>query len=160
MRTPLLLPLCFAVDALAIALLSQYGFGTYPCDLCIMQRYPYGVVIAVASIGLLFARYRTSFWLWFIIIAAFMTTAGTASYHFGVEQGWVTGPDSCSTSSEGLESLDALKAQILGAALVSCADVGASFLGLSMAGWNALYATFCTIITFILYKKVRNESTE
>ena len=32
---------------LGAALVSQYGFGLYPCDLCIKQRIPYAVLIVL-----------------------------------------------------------------------------------------------------------------
>ncbi len=153
-RHPALLPLCGGLGALGMALLSQYGFGTHPCDLCIMQRYPYGVVAALALLALWAHRKPPlRLILWLAIIAAFLTTSGIASYHFGVEQGWVAGPDSCSTNTQGGQDLDSLRAQIMGAPLVSCSDVGASFLGLSMAGWNAFYGLGCALFSMIIYRR-------
>jgi disulfide bond formation protein DsbB len=38
--------------AIIMALISQYGFGLYPCHLCIWQRIPYIFVIILTIIGL------------------------------------------------------------------------------------------------------------
>ena len=45
----------FATSALIIALISQYAFGLAPCNLCVIQRYPYGFVIVFALLGFLHA---------------------------------------------------------------------------------------------------------
>ncbi len=145
-RYPFLIPLGLASAAVGMALLSQYGFGTHPCDLCLLQRYPYAVIVALGLAGLAIKHSRFRQGLYYLILLAFLTTGGIAAYHVGVEQGWVKGPSGCSIEASGSSSLDALKAEILGAPLVSCSDVGASFLGLSMAVWNALYALACMIL--------------
>jgi disulfide bond formation protein DsbB len=36
--------------------------------------------------------------------------------------------------------MDALRESLLNAPLVACNDVAAQFLGISMAGWNVIYA--------------------
>ena len=39
------------VIPLAGALVSQYGFGFHPCHFCLLQRYPYLVVIAAGVLS-------------------------------------------------------------------------------------------------------------
>ena len=160
-RYEMIVPFILALSALVVALLSQYGFGKHPCDLCITQRIPYGVVLFAACAGFfVHQRRNTVVLLWLIIIIAFITTAGIGAYHAMVELGWVKGPDSCSAKTAATASLDMMKAQILGAPLVSCANVSVSFLSVSMAGWNAIYAIGCAIISSILINKRRIISYE
>ena len=45
-----------AALALATAFMSQYVYELQPCVLCIYQRWPYGVVIALSVLGLAFSR--------------------------------------------------------------------------------------------------------
>jgi disulfide bond formation protein DsbB len=137
--------------ALAFAYMSQYLWGSIPCELCLLQRYPYMVVIVVALLGLWqkqFAGVRNV-----IIIAGFMLTAGIAAYHVGVEQGLIDAPESCTAASAIGASLEELKAAILNAPKVSCKDVGASFAGISMAGWNMVYGIISAIIIGVLWRK-------
>ncbi len=41
-----------SVAALVAALISQYGFGMQPCELCLYQRIPFAVVILLSVLGL------------------------------------------------------------------------------------------------------------
>jgi disulfide bond formation protein DsbB len=113
------------------------------------------VVIVLALLGLWqkqFAGVRNV-----IIIAGFILTAGIAAYHVGVEQGLINAPESCSSSSNAGASLEELKAAILNAPKVSCKDVGASFAGISMAGWNMVYGIMSAIIIGVLWRKQRRK---
>ena len=146
-----LIPFALAAGALGVALISQYGFGKHPCDLCILQRIPYLVVMVAAVALLVVAKSRTMcLALWGVVIVAFLATCGIGAYHAMVELGWIAGPDSCSAQSGATDSLAAMKAQIMGAALVSCNNVSVSFLGISMAAWNALYALGCAGVSVFL----------
>ncbi len=140
-----LLFLCSA-GPLGLALLSQYGFGLHPCELCIWQRYPYGVLISLAILALLLSR-----WLRVLMIISggvWAVEAALAFYHAGVEQHWWRSATGCSASGVAA-SLEALKAQIMGAPLVACDMPEFVLLGLSMAGWNALYSL--AMVLFIAY---------
>ena len=45
-----------AAFALIMALIAQYGFNLDPCILCIIQRYPFGIIIALGLIGAFVSR--------------------------------------------------------------------------------------------------------
>jgi disulfide bond formation protein DsbB len=68
--------------------------------------------------------------------------AVTASYHAGVEwHGW-PGPDTCTGDLVAAPSSVAeLLAQLQNKPVVPCDEAAWVFLGLSMAGWNALLST-------------------
>jgi disulfide bond formation protein DsbB len=99
------------------------------------QRYGFGVAIGFAVIAL-FVDSR-----FFVNLAAFalFVNSTIAAYHFGIEQDWWEGFQTCSGAAT-VGSLDDLRAEILGAAVVRCDDMGWLFLGVSMAGWNVLYS--------------------
>lgn len=127
-----------AVAALAIAFAFQYGAGLRPCVLCVYQRYPYGVVIVLAAASLLVdGRWRAL--LLGLAAVALLVDAGIAGFHVGVEMGWWEGTTSCGGGG-GATTLEALKQQVMSAPLVRCDEVAWSFLGLSMAAWNGLFA--------------------
>lgn len=149
---PLYAPIGAALAALSGALISQYIFGAHPCQLCIWQRYPYGAIITLGALAWFMRRHKAA--RLFLVVAGilFLATAAIACYHVGVEQGWVDAPSGCAVSMNPVASLEELKAQIMAAPLVSCKEAGASFLGLSMAAWNALYGLMCAVRCVMLYR--------
>lgn len=123
---------------LLFALVSQYGFGLYPCPLCIWQRWPHLAAVLIGGAALV-APLRI--WPWLGILAA-LATAGIGGFHSGVEQGWWAGLESCAGSLDlGAMSVETLldpSADV--AAPPRCDEVAASFLGVSMASWNMIFS--------------------
>lgn len=132
-----------SVVALAAALGSQYLGGLAPCDLCLWQRVPHGVVI-VTGIGALlwFQGPRERNLLTWLAALSFAVGAGIALYHVGVEQKWIAGPAACSgpASLNAAQTIEELRAQLLGTPVVRCDEIPWELFGISMAGWNALFS--------------------
>lgn len=123
------------------AWIFQYGFGYAPCTLCYWQRYAHMAIIATSA-GLLLTRgvgFVPPRAAAMILILLLLISVAFGAYHAGVELSFWEGPKACSgvgavniDLSDPLAGLDAtIKAP-------SCGDVAWSFLGISMAGWNAL----------------------
>ena len=76
--------------ALATAFISQYVYGLQPCVLCVYQRIPYGIVIALGILGIWFSRGSAKSGPVFLgaIALTFAANAGIAFYHTGVERHW------------------------------------------------------------------------
>ena len=75
-----------ASAALAVAFIAQYIFHLAPCELCLMQRVPYGLVIVF---GVLYAcGLRNDFVILGLMAPAFVVVMGLAGFHVGVEQKW------------------------------------------------------------------------
>ena len=127
-----------SIFALGFALVSQYGFGFHPCELCIWQRWAYGAVIVSA---LLSFRFK---WAFKLMILALVALTALAAYHFGIEQKWWEGFQKCTSAFKG-GTLEELRAQIMGAPVVRCDEASWFFLKLSMAGWNVLYSAFLIV---------------
>ncbi len=68
----------------------------------------------------------------------FLAGAGLGFYHVGVEQHWFQGPTACTASGAAANSVDALRAQLMGRQPVMCDQVQWSLFGISLAGWNLL----------------------
>lgn len=132
-----------AAATLGMAFLAQYGFGLAPCELCLWQRWPYAAAILLGLAAWKLDRARPL--LLGLVALAFAATAAVGVFHFGVEQKWWEGLSGCSGGSTAT-SIDALRAQILAAPVVRCDDIAFSFLGLSMAGWNALWAALLAVL--------------
>ena len=117
------------------ALAFQYLGGLPPCKLCMWQRYPH-----VGAIGIGAVAWLTGLGVLALAgAAAALTTAGVGVYHAGVEWRWWEGPNTCTATGDigGMEASELLD-QILAAPVVRCEEVLWEFLGLSMAGWNAV----------------------
>lgn len=161
-RTLLLLCAGFSVVALASALVGQYVFGLHPCDLCIYQRIPYTLITVMGFAGAFFAEKPKAYYILLTLCAAlFLVDAGIATYHTGVEYGVFAGPTACSNADEGEQTLEEMRAAIMNAPLVTCAQAMAYFAGLSMAAWNALAASagFVGLVLVLRHKrKIRYEA--
>lgn len=151
-----LLILAGSVGPLGFALTSQYGFGLHPCELCIWQRIPYGVLVVVGVLAVLLRRRPV--WmkrLLMLAILLWLIEAGLGLYHVGVEQHWWESAGGCTASSGAGQSLDDLRAAILNAPLVSCDQPEFIFLGLSMAAWNMVLALVLAVCGLYVRIKMR-----
>jgi disulfide bond formation protein DsbB len=140
---------------LSAALIAQYGFELFPCELCLFQRVPYGII---ALFGLAAGMYMPERRLKLAAVLCgllFLVDAGIAGYHTGVEYGIFKGPSACASNSEPGATLEEMRRAIMNAQLVPCDQPMASFLGLSMAAWNTLAATTLAMGVFYLMDRVR-----
>ena len=134
-----------AVGLPAALLAGAYGSeiwgGLFPCEMCWWQRYAHFAALAFALLSLLLARApdrgRSMVWL---AALAILVGGGIGAYHAGVELGIFEGMTRC-TSSVSAGSTDELLKEIMSAPIVRCDEVQFSFLGISMAGWNAILST-------------------
>ena len=122
---------------LGAAYVMQYGFGLEPCELCLYQRYPYMAAVAVLAIGLALGRPRPALALALLL---YLTDAGIALFHTGVEAGIFALPEGCAAAGGPAGDLAELKARLLATEPPRCDRPAAVFLGLSIAAWNALLA--------------------
>lgn len=143
-RLPLLVLLASAI-ALGTAFLAQYWGGLQPCVLCVYQRWPYGVAIALAVVALLLPD-RLRGWAVGLAGLAFLTGGGIAMFHVGVEHGWWEGTAQCGATFKA-DSIEALRAQIMAAPVVRCTDVAWSLGGISMAGFNVIASAILALAT-------------
>lgn len=125
--------------ALAGALGSQYLGGLAPCVLCVYQRYPYVVAIVLAVIALIAAPALARPAL-VLAGVAFLATAGIAAFHVGVEQHWWAGTSECGSAATGGGSIEDLRASLLATPVTPCDTPAFTLLGISMAGYNLVYA--------------------
>lgn len=131
---------------LAGAFAFQYLGGLAPCQLCLWQRWPHAAAILVL---LLWLATRWRIWPWLGALAA-ATTAGIGIFHMGVEQGWWEFLSSCTQGSiAGLSTAELLDPLAAAPEPVRCDAIAWSFLGLSMAAWNALLSALLVILWII-----------
>ena len=119
----------------------QYVLKLPPCPLCLEERLPYHIVIPLSLLLAIAAIVRAPRALivvgFLAIIAAMLISAALGAYHAGVEWRWWPGPTDCSgpmsdfTAKPLLDQLRTLR-------IVRCDEAAWRFLGLSLAGYNAL----------------------
>ena len=131
------LRLAFAVPALLLAgaYVSQYGFGLYPCEMCWWQRWPHFAAIGLALLATLAPPRR----VWIALAAlAIAISGGIGAYHAGVEYGWWESALGC-TGADPF-SFD----------FTRCDEAAWTFLGVSLAGWNALLSIGSAVAIWVL----------
>jgi len=138
----------------------QYIGQLAPCSLCLTQRWPHGIALALgllAMMPIIGAPARR--FLLIMISIAFATTAGIGAYHAGIEYGWFIGPTTCSGNIDG-NTIDELKRQLLAQPVMRCDEVTWSLLGISLAGYNffisSALTTICGISLFVGAKDFRS----
>lgn len=130
-----------SLSALCVAWLAQYGFGLAPCHLCLWQRGAYWAAIALALVAIFAVRHQRLRPLFLGLAGiALLVGAGIALFHVGVEQKWWEGSDACVGGFAGLSGAD-LEAAVMNAPVIRCDEVAFQMFGISMAGYNGLYAT-------------------
>lgn len=124
---------------LAGALGSQYVGGLYPCEMCHWQRWPHyaAVVLALVSFAMRGQPDKGRSFVWLAALAILLSGA-IGAYHAGVEIGVFEGLTQCATTGASGSSANDILADIMATPLVRCDQVQWSFLGMSMAGWNAI----------------------
>ena len=133
------------------ALTSQYAFGYAPCALCMLQRYPYALVMVLGAIALVRPAWTRGALL--LAVPACLASTGLGLFHTGVEQGWWQYESGCTTQTGAAGSLESLREAINASPIVACDQAMLEVLGLSMASWNVLYGLGSALL--LLYMRRR-----
>jgi len=140
--------MAIATATIAGAWFFQLVLGIQPCPMCLEQRYAYYTLIplaALVAIGAARGSPRNALLLGLALLALIaLANAVYGAYHAGVEWGFWKGPTSCTGSlvqfgGNLLDQLDKVK-------VVPCDVVQWRFLGISLAGYNALISALMAAI--------------
>ena len=123
---------------LGSAVISQYWGELAPCELCLLQRWPWAVAIIISLIAILVGSRAPAPWLALLLATVFAVGSALAFYHVGVEKHWFAGPNACTGAATAADTVEALKARILGQMPVRCDEPAWLLWGISLAGWNLL----------------------
>jgi disulfide bond formation protein DsbB len=138
-----LLAIALPAALLAGAFGSEYWGGLVPCVMCWWQRYAHFVALTFALLSLALRTFpdrgRSLVWL---AALAILTSGGIGAYHAGVEAGIFEGLTQCTSTVTGLSGDELLKAVM---AAVPCDQIQFEFLGISMAGWNAILSILAAL---------------
>jgi len=144
----LLLPLALLGGALG----SQYLGGLHPCEMCMWQRWPHPVAIVLALLAFASPAESTRSRALVLLAALAIAVSGCIGvYHAGVEAKIFQGFTQCTAlaTTKGASTAELLK-ELTHAPLVRCDEVQFRFLGISMAGWNAILSLGGAALILIL----------
>ena len=130
----LLVPLALVGAAIG----SQYFASLYPCEMCYWQRYAHFAAIPLALLAFTAPAPAPRARAFTLLAALAIAVSGAIGvYHAGVELGVFEGFTTCTTTAKALSTEELLK-QLMKVPLIRCDQVQWAFLGISMAGWNAI----------------------
>ena len=155
--------LVISLAMLGFAHASERFAGLSPCNLCLKQREVFWGAVVVALVATAWAvisqaRRGTPRIAAFLLFAIFLTGAITAGFHAGGELKWWALPATCSGGTAAdLESLTSLALGVGEPTRIAMCDaVTWRFLGVSMAGWNAVISAALAGFSLLAAKRPKD----
>ena len=148
--------LIFFISLISVitAYFIEYVLGHQPCNLCLIERIPYGLSIVLIILN--YTLIKNEKLVIFLLIIIFLFSLIVSVYHFGIEQGFFEESSVCGVQNNSeITSKDELLKQLQEKS-VSCKDVTFRFFGLSLTSINIILSTFLIgLLTkiFIFYEK-------
>ena len=138
----------FSSIALISAFFIEYVLGHQPCNLCLIERIPYGLSIMI--IMAIFLIKKNQKFLVLLLILIFVFSFAISFYHYGIEEGFFQESSFCGVKSltESINKEDLLKQ--LSEKTISCRDVTFRIFGLSLTSINIVI----NIILIITLSKI------
>ena len=142
--------LIISLVSIISAYFIEYVLGHQPCNLCLIERIPYGLSIILITFNYFFKK-KEKFIILLLILTFFFSFA-ISVYHFGIEQGLFEESGICGLKdSTGIISKEEILKQ-LQEKTVSCKDVTFRIFGLSLTSINILLS----LILITLLTKIYN----
>ena len=143
--------LLFSFVALISAYFIEYVLGHQPCNLCLIERIPYGIS-AILIITILVLKKNQKF-LVLLLILTFIFSLAISFYHYGIEQGFFQESSVCGVRgfNESITKEDLLRQ--LNEKIVSCKDVTFRIFGLSLTSINIVISLLFIITLLKIFNK-------
>ena len=141
----------FSLIALISAYFIEYVLGHQPCNLCLIERIPYGLSLILISL-ILYLKKSEKF-LTLLLILTFIFSFAISFYHLGIEQGIFQESAVCGVKdfSENITKEELLNQ--LNEKTVSCKDVTFRVFGLSLTTINIVISLLFIITLLKIYIK-------
>ena len=143
--------LILSLIALISAFFIEYILGHQPCNLCLIERIPYGLIIILIVSIFILKKNEKFFILLLILTSAFSLLI--SAYHFGIEQGFFEESAVCGVKNftENITKEDLLKQ--LNEKTVSCKDVTFKIFGFSLTSINIVISLLFIITLIKIFSK-------
>jgi len=146
------LKIIFLISLISLisAFFIEYALGYQPCNLCLIQRIPYGLSIILIILNYLQRKNEVFFILLLILIFSFSLII--SFYHFGIEQGFFEESTVCGikNSSDIISKEELLKQ--LQEKTISCKDVTFRIFGFSLTTFNIIISLILVILLIKIFK--------
>ena len=146
------LKIIFSISLISLisAFFIEYALGYQPCNLCLIQRIPYGLSIILIILNYLQRKNEVFFILLLILIFSFSLII--SFYHFGIEQGFFEESTVCGikNSSDIISKEELLKQ--LQEKTVSCKDVTFRIFGFSLTTFNIIISLILVVLLINIFK--------
>ena len=142
----------FIISFVAIisAYFIEYVLGHQPCNLCLIERIPYGLSLFLIIINFIFKKNEK--FIIILLILIFIFSFLISIYHFGIEQEYFKESTVCGlNNANDIISKDELL-KILNEKSVSCRDVTFRVFGLSLTTINIILSLVIFILLIKIYK--------
>jgi len=141
----------FSFTALISAFFIEHALGHQPCNLCLIERIPYGLSIILIMVA--FLTKKNQKFLILLLILTFFFSFAISFYHYGIEQGFFQESSICGLKdfTESITKEDLLKQ--LSEKTISCRDVTFRIFGLSLTSINIVISLLFIITLLKIFKK-------
>jgi disulfide bond formation protein DsbB len=134
----------------------EYVLGHQPCNLCLIERIPYGLGLILIILD--YTLIKNKRFIILLLTLIFVFSLIISFYHFGIEQGFFEESTVCGLKNAlNVISKEELLKQ-LQEKTISCKDVTFRIFGFSLTTINILLSLFLVILTlkiFINYEKLK-----
>ena len=141
----------FSFVSLVSAFFIEYILGHQPCNLCLIERIPYGLSMFI--IMLIFLIKKNQKFLVLLLVLTFIFSFAISFYHYGIEQGFFQESSICGVKNltESFTKEDLLKQ--LSEKTISCKDVTFRIFGLSLTSINIVISLLFIITLLKIFTK-------
>ena len=146
------LHITFLISLISIfsAYFIEYILGHQPCNLCLIERIPYGLSVFLLILNNILKKNEKFIILLLILIFAFSLIVST--YHFAIEQGFLEESAVCGLqNTSNIISKDELLKQ-LQLKTISCKDVTFRIFGFSLTTINIMISLFLVTMSIKVFK--------
>ena len=142
--------LTISLISIIAAFFIEYALGHQPCNLCLIQRIPYGLSIFLIISNYLLKKNKQFVVLLLILIFSFSSLI--SFYHFGIEQGFFKESSVCGLNNtlEIISKEEILKQ--LSEKNISCKDVTFRVFGLSLTSFNIIISLILSILLIYMFR--------
>ena len=149
-NTYLKIILFISLFSIISAFFIEHILGHQPCNLCLIQRIPYGLSIILIIFSYIYKKNEKFIILLLILLFAFSLII--SSYHFGIEQGFLKESAVCGLkdATEVISKEELLKQ--LNQKIISCKDVTFKIFGFSLTTFNVLISAVLLIILVKIFQ--------
>ena len=141
----------FSFIALISAFFIEYVLGHQPCNLCLIERIPYGLSIMIIMAFFLIKKNQK--FLVLLLILTFIFSLAISFYHYGIEQNFFKESSLCGVKNLNENITKEVLLDQLSKKTISCRDVTFRIFGLSLTSINIVISLIFIITLLKIFNK-------